>query len=262
MSETKGALSSIRVLDLSRVFAGPVCTQILGDLGAEVIKVERPHAGDDGRYYGFFSIPDENGKKTQESSFFLCANRNKKSVTVNIAKPEGQELLRELAAQCDVVVENYKVGDLKRYGLDYETLKCVNPRVIYCSITGYGQTGPNATKPGYDGLFQAMGGLMSVTGIPDGQPGSGPLKTGPSLVDFVTGHNAGLAVLAALLHREQSGRGQYIDIALLDCSVAMVSHVMQDYLLSGVAPPRLGNGGNGGGPSDLIECKDGMIYMT
>jgi len=256
------ALHGIRVLDLTRVLAGPFCGQILGDLGAEVIKVERPGAGDDGRIYGFSQLKDSAGKPTRESAFYLSANRNKKSVTVNISKPEGQTLIRRLAAECDVLIENYKVGNLQRYGLDYESLKQVNPRLIYCSVTGYGQSGPMAERPGYDGLFQTTGGMMAVTGIPEGQPGAGPLKAGPSLVDLFTGHNAALAVLGALNQRHRTGVGQYIDIALLDCSVAMVSHIMQDYLVSGVAPPRLGNGGNGGGPADLINCSDGIVYIS
>jgi crotonobetainyl-CoA:carnitine CoA-transferase CaiB-like acyl-CoA transferase len=256
------ALQGVRVLDLTRVLAGPFCGQILGDLGAEVIKVERPGLGDDGRMYGFSQLKDSEGKPTRESAFYLTANRNKKSVTVNISKPEGQALIRKLAAECDVLIENYKVGNLKRYGLDYDSLKQANPRLIYCSITGYGQTGPMAERPGYDGLFQTTGGLMAVTGIPDGQPGAGPLKAGPSLVDVFTGHNAALAVLGALNQRHRTGQGQYIDIALLDCSIAMVSHIMQDYLVSGIAPPRLGNGGNGGGPADLINCSDGIIYIS
>jgi crotonobetainyl-CoA:carnitine CoA-transferase CaiB-like acyl-CoA transferase len=262
MSGNKGALSGIRVLDLSRVLAGPLCGQILGDLGAEVIKLERAGVGDDGRYYGFSALLDADGKRTLESSFFLACNRNKKSVTINLARPEGQEIVRRLAARSDVLIENYKVGDLKRYGLDYESLKEINPRLVYCSVTGFGQTGPSAMRPGYDGLFQAQGGMMAVTGIPDGQPGAGPLKAGPSLVDVFTGHNAALAVLAALHHRHANGRGQYIDVALLDSAVAMVSHIMQDYLVSGVAPPRQGNAGNGGGPADLLQCRDGVIYIT
>jgi len=161
-----------------------------------------------------------------------------------------------------VLIENFKVGDLKRYGLDYDSLRVINPRLIYCSVTGFGQTGPMAALPGYDGLFQATGGMMAVTGIPDGKPGAGPLKAGPSLVDFVTGHNTALAIMAAIVHRQTSGKGQYIDIALLDTSVAMVSHIMQDYLISGFPPPRLGNGGNGGGPADLIEASDGIVYIT
>lgn len=261
MTDTQ-ALSGVRVLDLTRVLAGPFCGQILGDLGAEVIKIERPGAGDDGRMYGFSSLKDSNGNPTRESAFYLTSNRNKKSLTVNISKPEGQELIRKLAAECDVLIENYKVGNLKRYGLDYDSLKEINPRLIYCSITGYGQTGPMAPRPGYDGLFQAMGGMMAVTGIPDGQPGAGPLKAGPSLVDVFTGHNAALSILAALNQRHNTGKGQFIDVALLDCSVAMVSHIMQDYLVSGNQPPRLGNGGNGGGPADLVNCADGIVYIT
>lgn len=256
------ALAGVRVLDLTRVLAGPFCGQILGDLGADVTKIERPGVGDDGRMYGFSSLKDSEGNTTRESAFYLTANRNKKSVTCNISKPEGQELIRRLAADSDVLIENYKVGNLKRYGLDYESLKEINPKLIYCSITGYGQTGPMATRPGYDGLFQATGGMMAVTGHPEGQPGAGPLKAGPSLVDVFTGHNAALAILGALNQRHTTGKGQYIDVALLDCSVAMTSHIMQDYLVSGNAPPRLGNGGNGGGPADLINCSDGIIYIT
>jgi len=262
MSEMQGALSGIRVLDLTRVLAGPFGAQILGDLGADVIKVERVGYGDDARGYGFSALKDAAGNKTRESSFYLSCNRNKKSITVDHSKPEGQELLRNLAEKSDVLIENYKVGDLKRFGLDYSSLAAINPRLIYCSITGFGQTGPNANRPGYDGLFQAQGGMMAVTGVPDGQPGAGPLKAGPSLVDVFTGHNAALGILAALNHRHRTGRGQYIDIALLDCSVAMVSHITQDYLVSGVAPKRAGNGGNGGGPADLLHCMDGVIYIT
>ncbi|EJL24820.1 CaiB/BaiF CoA-transferase family protein [Novosphingobium sp. AP12] len=261
-STPKAALQGIRVIDMSRVFAAPVGAQILGDLGADVIKIERPGVGDDGRGYGFSWVPGKDGIETRHSSFFTVSNRNKRSITLNHSKPEGQEILRELVKTADVLIENYKVGDLKRFGLDYETLKAINPRLIYCSVTGFGQTGPMAALPGYDGLFQATGGMMAVTGIPEGQPGSGPLKTGPSLVDFVTGHNTALAILGALMHRHTTGEGQYIDIALLDSSVAMVSHIMQDYLISGQAPPRLGNGGNGGGPADLIYCSDGIIYLT
>ncbi len=256
------ALSGIRVIDMSRVFAAPIGAQILGDLGADVIKVERPGLGDDGRGYGTAWVKGKDGVDTRQSSFFAVSNRNKRSITVNHSKPEGQEIIRALAKDADVLIENFKVGDLKRYGLDYESLKAINPRLIYCSITGFGQSGPMAALPGYDGLFQATGGMMAVTGIAEGKPGAGPLKTGPSLVDFVTGHNMALAIMAALMHRANSGEGQYIDIALLDTSVAMVSHIMQDYLISGDAPPRLGNGGNGGGPADLIEASDGIIYLT
>lgn len=262
MSTPKAALEGIRVIDMSRVFAAPVGAQILGDLGADVIKVERPGVGDDGRGYGFSWVPGKDGIETRHSSFFTVSNRNKRSITLNHSKAEGQAILRDLVKTADVLIENYKVGDLRRFGLDYESLREINPGLIYCSVTGFGQTGPMAALPGYDGLFQATGGMMAVTGIPEGQPGSGPLKTGPSLVDFVTGHNTALAILGALMHRTRTGEGQYIDIALLDSSVAMVSHIMQDYLISGNAPPRLGNGGNGGGPADLIHCADGIIYLT
>jgi crotonobetainyl-CoA:carnitine CoA-transferase CaiB-like acyl-CoA transferase len=262
MDKNNSALAGIRVIDMSRVFAAPVGAQILGDLGADVIKIERPGVGDDGRGYGFSWVKGKDGIETRHSSFFTVSNRNKRSITVNHSKPEGQEIIRKLVETADVLIENYKVGDLKRFGLDYESLKEINPRLIYCSVTGFGQTGPMAALPGYDGLFQATGGMMAVTGIPEGQPGAGPLKTGPSLVDFVTGHNTALAILGALMYRNRTGEGQYIDIALLDSSVAMVSHIMQDYLISGSAPPRLGNGGNGGGPADLIYCSDGIIYLT
>ena len=260
--ESKAALAGIRVIDMSRVFAAPIGAQILGDLGADVIKIERPGVGDDGRGYGTAWVQGKDGIETRQSSFFTVSNRNKRSITVNHSKPEGQAIIREMVKSADVLIENYKVGDLKRYGLDYESLKAINPKLIYCSVTGFGQSGPMAALPGYDGLFQAIGGMMAVTGIPDGQPGAGPLKTGPSLVDFVTGHNTAIAILGALMYRGRTGEGQYIDMALLDSSVAMVSHVMQDYLISGEAPARLGNGGNGGGPADLLNCSDGIVYLT
>jgi crotonobetainyl-CoA:carnitine CoA-transferase CaiB-like acyl-CoA transferase len=193
----KGALNGIRVLDLSRVLAAPFAGQMLGDLGADVIKVERPVVGDDARRYGFSSLTDAEGKRTLESSFYLCANRNKRAITCDLTKPEGQDIVRELARNSDVIIENYKVGDLKRYGLDYESLRPLNPGMIYCSVTGFGQSGPSAPQPGFDGLFQTMGGMMAVTGIPEGRPGAGPLKAGPSLIDVFTGHNATAAILAA-----------------------------------------------------------------
>ena len=247
---------------MSRVLAAPVGGQILGDLGADVIKVERPGVGDDGRGYGTAWVEGKDGADIRQSSFFTVANRNKRSITVNLAKPEGQEIIRALVKDADVLLENYKVGDLKRFGLDYESMKAINPRLIYCSVTGYGQTGPMAALPGYDGLFQATGGMMAVTGIPEGRPGAGPLKSGPSLVDYITGLNTALAIMGALMHRANTGEGQFIDIALLDTSVAMVSHIMQDYLISGFPPPRLGNGGNGGGPADLLHAADGIVYLT
>ncbi len=262
MTTKPAALDGIRVIDMSRVFAAPVGAQILGDLGADVIKIERPGVGDDGRGYGTAWVKGKDGIDTRQSSFFTVSNRNKRSITVNHSKPEGQEIIRALAKDADVLIENYKVGDLARFGLDYASLSAINPQLIYCSVTGFGQTGPMAALPGYDGLFQATGGMMAVTGIPDGQPGAGPLKAGPSLVDFITGHNTALAILGALMHRGNTGEGQFIDIALLDTSVAMVSHIMQDYLISGEAPPRLGNGGNGGGPADLLQGSDGIVYLT
>ena len=262
MTETKAALDKVRVIDMSRVFAGPIGAQILGDLGADVIKVERPKVGDDGRGYGLAWVQGKDGLDMRQSSFFTASNRNKRSITINHAKPEGAEIIRELVKTADVLIENYKVGDLARFGLDYESLKAINPHLVYCSVTGFGQTGPMAARAGYDGLFQATGGMMAVTGIPEGQPGAGPLKAGPSLVDYITGHNAALSVLSALLHRDRTGEGQFIDIALLDSSVAMVSHIMQDYLIGGVAPPRFGNGGNGGGPADVIRCSDGIMYLS
>jgi len=262
MTTNNSALAGIRVIDMSRVFAAPVGAQILGDLGADVIKIERPGVGDDGRGYGTAWVKGKDGIETGHSSFFTVSNRNKRSITLNHSKPKGQEILRKLVETADVLIENYKVGDLKRFGLDYESLKAINPRLIYCSVTGFGQTGPSAALPGYDGLFQAQGGMMAVTGVPEGHPGAGPLKAGPSLVDFITGHNTALAILAALQYRNRTGEGQFIDIALLDTSVAMVSHIMQDYLISGEAPPRLGNGGNGGGPADLLYASDGIVYLT
>jgi crotonobetainyl-CoA:carnitine CoA-transferase CaiB-like acyl-CoA transferase len=248
-----GPLAGIRVLELGTLIAAPFASRIFAEFGAQVVKVEPP-GGD----------PLRKWRKLYKgtSLWWYLQSRNKQSIALDLKTPEGIEIVRKLAAECDVLIENYKVGDLKRFGLDYERLREINPRLIYCSVTGYGQDGPMAARPGYDGLFQATGGIMAVTGIPEGQPGGGPLKCGPSLVDFVTGHNTAIAILAALMHRERTGEGQFIDIALLDTSVAMVSHIMQDYLLSGEAPPRLGNGGNGGGPADLMYCSDGIVYLT
>lgn len=215
-----GALSHIRVLDLSRILAGPWAGQILADLGADVIKVERPGSGDDTRGWGPPWIKDDQGQDTSVAAYYLCANRNKRSITVDITQPEGQDIVRRLAAQSDVVLENFKLGGLKQYGLDYDSLKAVNPRLVYCSITGFGQDGPYAPRAGYDFLIQGLGGLMSITGRPDGEPGAGPMKVGVALTDILTGLYATNAVLAALAWREQSGEGQYIDMALLDVQVA------------------------------------------
>ncbi|WP_252272016.1 CaiB/BaiF CoA transferase family protein [Pseudomonas subflava] len=236
-----GALSHIRVLDLSRVLAGPWAGQILADLGAEVIKVERPGSGDDTRHWGPPYIKDADGNDSREAAYFQCANRNKQSLTLDFTQAEGQRLVRELAAQCDVVLENFKVGGLAAYGLDYESLKAVNPRLIYCSITGFGQDGPYAKRAGYDFMIQGLGGLMSLTGKPDGENGAGPMKVGVALTDILTGLYATVGVLAALNAREQSGQGQYIDVALLDVQVACLANQAMNYLATGSAPKRLGN---------------------
>jgi crotonobetainyl-CoA:carnitine CoA-transferase CaiB-like acyl-CoA transferase len=263
---TKGALSGIRVLDLSRILAGPWGAQMLADLGAEVIKVERPGKGDDSRQFGPPFLKDRDGNDTRESTFFISANRGKKSITCDLATPDGQALIRSLAAKCDVLLENYKVGDLKRYGLDYASLKFVNPRLIYCSITGFGQTGPYSPRPGYDSIFQAMGGLMSITGNGDDMPGGGPMKTGPSLADILCGQYAASAIVAALYHRDaggkQGGEGQYIDLSLLDSMIAATSHYASQYLVSGEVPVRRGTEGNGGMPSRMFRCADRDIMIV
>lgn len=257
------ALSGVRVLDLSRVLAAPLAAQMLGDLGAEVIKVERPGTGDEARDYGPPFLKDQNGAPTRDAAFYLSANRNKKSITVDLASADGQSIVRDLAARSDVVLENFKTGTLRKYGLDYESLKRNNSRLIYCSVTGFGQTGPLAEKPGYDGVFQAMSGLMSATGHPDGSPGGGPLKIGISMVDILTSHYAVSAILAALYHRDMhNGPGQYIDMALLDCGLASLSHYAMNYLVSGVLPPRRGNGGFGGVPSQSFHCADRDIFLV
>ena len=256
-------LANIKVLDLTRVLAGPLASQMLADLGAEVIKIERPGSGDDARTYGPPYLRDKDGKPSRENSFYLSANRGKKSVTADIAKPEGQEIVRGLARNADVMMENFKVGDLSRYGLDYDAIRQVNPSIIYCSVTGFGQTGPYRKRPGYDAVFQGMGGLMSVTGYPDDAPGGGPVKVGPSIVDVLTGLNAANGILAALYHRDaNNGEGQHIDVALLDSVVASLSHYAQIYLISGVAPPRRGTAGNGGIPSQMFRCSDGALMLT
>ena len=259
---TTAALTGIRVLDLSRILAGPFTTQLLGDLGADVVKVERPKVGDDARTYGPPYLHDADGNVTAEAGFYLSCNRNKRSITVDHSKPEGAQLLRDLAARSDVFVENFRVGVLSKYGLDYESLREVNPRLVYCSITGFGQTGPYSDRPGYDGVFQAMSGMMSVSGHPDGEPGAGPMKVGVSMVDILTGLYASNAILAALHHRDSTGVGQYIDMALLDCGVASLSHYVQNYLVSGTPAPRRGNGGFGGIPSQTFLCSDDEIFVV
>jgi crotonobetainyl-CoA:carnitine CoA-transferase CaiB-like acyl-CoA transferase len=256
-------LSGLKVLDLTRVLAGPLCSQMLGDLGADVIKIERPGAGDESRTYGLPSLPDGEGTSTANSYFFLCANRNKRSVTVNIANPDGQEVIRELAKNCDVMMENYKVGDMKRYGLDYESIHKINPSIVYCSITGYGQNGPYAAHAGYDVVFQAMSGMMSLNGQPDGEPGAGPLRGRLYVIDYMTGQNATLAILAALHHRMSSGgQGQYIDVSLFDTVMASLSHLGQQYLESGEPPVRCGNRAPGNMPEGLYRCEDGDLMLA
>ncbi|MBM3352104.1 MAG: CoA transferase [Betaproteobacteria bacterium] len=257
-----GPLSHIRVLDLSRVLAGPWAAQNLGDLGAEVIKVERPGAGDDTRSWGPPFMKDRDGKDTGEAAYYLSVNRNKKSITLDIAKPEGQAIARELAARCQVLVENYKVGALKKYGLDYDQLKTVNPSLIYCSVTGFGQDGPYAPRPGYDFIFQGMGGLMSITGERDGQPGAGPQKVGIAITDILTGMYASVAILAAITHRERTGEGQYIDAALLDTMVAFNANQIVSYFASGRIPVRWGNAHPQVVPYEVFPAADGHIILA
>jgi formyl-CoA transferase len=256
------ALGHIRVLDLSRVLAGPWCSQNLADLGADVIKIERPGSGDDTRAWGPPYAKDEHGQDTTEAAYYLSANRGKRSVTVDIASPEGQALVRELARHADVVLENFKVGHLKRYGLDYESLKTIRPDIVYCSITGFGQDGPYAHRAGYDFLIQGMGGLMSVTGERDDLPGGGPQKVGVALTDLMTGMYATVAVLAALTHRDRTGEGQHIDMALLDTQVAMLANVGSNYLNSGKPPKRWGNAHANIVPYQTFACADGHIIVA
>ena len=257
-----GPLSHIRVLDLSRVLAGPWAAQNLADLGAEVIKVERPGAGDDTRGWGPPWIKDGAGGDTHESAYFASVNRNKKSITLDIGKPDGQAIVRELAAKCDVLIENYKVGTLARYGLGWEQLRPANPRLVYCSVTGFGQDGPHAHRPGYDFIFQGMGGLMSITGERDGQPGAGPQKVGIAITDVLTGMYASLAITAALAHREKSGRGQYIDCALLDTIVAFNANQIVSFFASGRIPVRWGNAHPQVVPYEAFATADGHIILA
>ncbi len=255
------ALRGIKVLDLSRILAGPWCTQNLADLGADVTKIERPGSGDDTRGWGppYLESPDGSA---QLSAYFICCNRGKRSVTVDFSTPEGLATLRALAADADVLVENYKAGTLARYGLDYDTLKAINPRLVYISITGFGQTGPMADKPGYDYVFQGMGGLMSYTGQPDGMPGAGPLRTGVAVVDLTTGMYATTAVLAALFQRNTTGTGAYIDIALLDAAVALNANQGANYLVSGKNPQRSGNAHPNCAPYEVFRCADGYLILA
>ena len=258
MNESSGPLSGVTVVDLTRVLAGPFCTQILGDMGADVIKIERPGSGDDTRRFGPPFLKDDAGNDTGESAYFMSCNRNKRSVAVDIAKPEGQALVRRLIGRADVVLENFKVGNLARYGLGYDDLREEFPRLIYCSITGFGQTGPYAERPGYDPLIQAMGGVMSVTGEPEGAP----QKVGVPIVDLMAGMYANVAVIAALHNRAATGKGQYIDISLLDTQVAWLSIQAMNYLISGANPARLGTGHPNIVPYQVFETADGHIMVT
>lgn len=255
------ALEGIRVLDLSRVLAGPVCGQILADLGADVIKVERPGSGDDSRAWGPPFVKDKNGEPTLESAFYCACNRGKRSITVDLNKPEGRELVAGIAAKSDVLIENYKVGTLERYGLGYSRLSRTNPKLIYCSITGFGQTGPYRARPGYDTIIQAMGGLMSVTGQQDGTPGGSPVRVGIAVTDFMTGLYATIAIQAALAYRSTTGLGQQIDLALLDVQISALSNVAMNYLVSGDVPTRRGNRLPSVYPSDAFRCEDGYLMI-
>jgi len=257
-----GPLSHIRVLDLSRVLAGPWAGQTLADLGAEVIKIERPEKGDDTRGWGPPFLHDRDGNATNDAAYFLAANRGKKSVAIDFTQPAGRDLICRLAAECDILLENFKVGGLARHGLDYETLKSINPHLIYCSITGFGQTGPYRNRAGYDFLLQGMGGLMSVTGEPDEMPGGGPMKVGVAIVDIFTGMYASTAVLAALAHRERTGEGQHIDLSLLDVQVATLANQAMNFLVSGQVPPRLGNAHPNIVPYQALPTADGHIILA
>ena len=257
-----GPLAHIRVLDLSRVLAGPWAGQNLADLGAEVIKVERPKVGDDSRAFGPPWVKDREGRDTKDSAYFTSANRGKKSITVNIAKPEGQALIRALARECDVLIENYKHGDLARYALAYEDLKGVNPRLIYCSVTGFGQTGPYCDRPGYDFMIQGMGGMMSITGERDDLPGGGPQRVGIPIADIMTGMYATIAICAALAHRERSGAGQHLDLALLDTQVGILANQGMNYLATGVPPGRIGNAHPNIVPYQPFKTRDGDVILA
>lgn len=261
-SNSKSALSGIKVLDLSRVLAGPWATQILADLGAEVIKIERPGAGDDTRSWGPPWMPNPDGMPSNIASYYLCANRNKKSVTIDMATAAGQDLIRQLAANADVLVENFKLDGLKKYGLDYASLKQLNPRLVYCSITGFGQTGPYAPRAGYDFLIQGMGGLMSITGRPDSESGGGPIKVGVALTDVLTGLYAANAIQAALLARQHTGQGQYIDLALLDVQLACLANQAMAYLATGQNPQRIGNAHPSIVPYQDFPTADGYMILA
>ena len=260
--EKPSALPHIKVLDLSRVLAGPWCTQMLADLGADVIKVEKPKEGDDTRHWGPPFLQDAEGKDTEHATYFTACNRNKRSVTIDMAKPEGQALIRQMAASSDVLVENFKVGGLAKYGLDYESLKAINPRLIYCSITGFGQDGPYAERAGYDLMIQAMSGMMSITGNPEGTPGGGPLRVGVALTDLFTGVYACSAILAAIEVRHRTGVGQYIDMALLDVGMAILANQAAGFLNTGKVPQRQGNSHPSLVPYQSLPTQDGAMLLA
>jgi len=257
-----GPLSHLKVLDLSRVLAGPWTGQNLADLGAEVIKVERPGVGDDTRHWGPPFLTDKTGAPTGEAAYFLCANRGKKSIAIDLACKQGQALVRRLAAGSDILIENFKVGGLARYGLDYDSLSAAVPGLIYCSITGFGQTGPYRDRAGYDFMIQGLGGLMSVTGERDDKPGGGPQKVGVAIADIMTGQYATIAILAALAERERTGKGQHIDMALLDCQVAMLANQNMNYLVSGQPPGRMGNAHPNIAPYQAFATADGHVILA
>lgn len=257
---SKRILEGIKILDLTRVLAGPWCTQALADMGAEVYKIERPGVGDEMRHSPPF-LKDAQGNATKDTPSYFCVNRGKRSLTIDITQPQGQKLLLDLAARCDVLAENFKVGDLKRYGLDYESVRKVNPSIVYCSITGYGQDGPLAALPGYDPVMQAISGVMSTCGVPDGLPGAGSMRSMVPLVDIMTGMVATSSILAALFHRQRTGEGQQIDTALLDVAMAATNHMGQNYLSTGKVPQRAGNGSQLFAPSNCYPCDDGMILI-
>jgi crotonobetainyl-CoA:carnitine CoA-transferase CaiB-like acyl-CoA transferase len=257
-----GALEGVRVLDLSRILAGPWSTQILADMGAEVIKVERPGSGDDTRHWGPPWLKDVDGEDTGEASYYLSTNRGKRSITIDITSATGQQLIRELVVHCDILVENFKVGGLKAYGLDYDTLAALNPKLVYCSITGFGQTGPYAHRPGYDFIIQGMGGLMSITGEADDKPGGGPQKVGVAVADLMTGMYATVGILGALYEAQRSGQGQHIDVALLDVQVAALANQVHNYLLSGITPHRYGNAHANIVPYQVFASSDSHIILA
>jgi formyl-CoA transferase len=262
MSTQTAALAHLKVLDLSRVLAGPWCTQMLADLGADVIKVERPGAGDDTRHWGPPFLKDADGNDTLEATYFTACNRNKRAITLDMAQPEGQALILKMAAQSDVLVENFKVGGLKQYGLDYASLKAVNPRLIYCSVTGFGQDGPYAERAGYDLMIQAMSGMMSITGHADGEPGGGPMRMGVALIDVLTGIYACSAILAAVEVRHRTGEGQHIDMALLDVGMAVLANQAAGFLNTGRVPQRQGNTHPSLAPYQPFETLDGSMLLA